>query len=134
MVVDGTSHTLKGVRVPVARGVAGSTVIILIKVRLIVGAHTPKVDLVGNKSGVACDTGESMGVPEGRGIAGYAYAIFVNVREIGGTEALLFLFVVNGVVGTTEALPACFIPVVRAGAGNTAVVGSNELSISRADT
>ena len=134
MVVCGTGHTLKSVGVPVSRGVAGNTNLVLVKIGRSSRADASEVNFIGNEASTTSDTGESMRIPEGWGIACYAHAIGIHMIKIGGALALLILIVVDSVVRTSEALFGSCVPVVRAGTGNAAVVGSNILGIGWADT
>jgi len=134
VVVCGAGHTLKSVGVPVAGGVAGNTVLVLVKIGRSSRADTSEVNFIGNETSTTSDTGESMRVPEGWGIACYAHAIGIHMIKIGGAKALLFLLAVDSVVRTSEALFGSCVPVVRAGTGNAAVVGSNILGIGWTDT
>ena len=134
MVVCGAGHTLKSVGVPVSGGVAGNTLLVLVKIGRSSRADTSEVNFIGNETSTTGDTGESMRVPEGWVIACYAHASGIHMIKTGGALALLILLVVDSVVRTSEALFGSCVPVVRAGTGNALVVGGNIWTIDWTDT
>lgn len=109
-----------------ARGVAGHTLVVDVKVGGGCGAGADKVDGVSNEAGIASDTSQGVGVPESGRVAGNTETVGINEWGRGGADTLLLDLVVDGGSGAGEAGKLVLAPVVGGVASNAPSVGINK--------